>query len=128
MRSPRILSWGKTAQGPIRSSAMRENPCSNYWKRLYSPHHTSMEWGKIDRILSDNPEWHFVFVISVQRQNSTLVVGKNKQYECEFQVILDVDHEFEKKYHLENYLANTFVMMSATNKLFVQSVKSLKNE
>ena len=66
--------------------------------------------GKIDRIINDNPEWHFVFVINAELQDTSLVVNKLNDYGCDFSVILDVNHEFEREYRLEHFLATTFVI------------------
>ena len=66
--------------------------------------------GKIDKIIRDNPNWLFVFVCDSQLKDSSIVVNKLNHYGCDFPVILDVDHEFEREYRLEHFLATTFVI------------------
>ena len=65
--------------------------------------------GKIDRIIRDNPDWNFVFMINAKLADSSYVVKKLNQYECAFPVFLDKDEEFKENNHLNNILATTYI-------------------
>jgi len=65
--------------------------------------------GKIDRIMQDNPDWSFIFIINSRLQDSLTIVHKLNQYRCHFSVILDVNQEFKKENSLGNIMAITYV-------------------
>ena len=65
--------------------------------------------GKIDRIMHDNPEWSFIFIINTRLEDSLTIIYKLNQYRCNFPVILDVNQEFKKENNLGNIMATTYV-------------------
>ena len=65
--------------------------------------------GKIDRIINDNPDWNFIFVLCAQPEDSLHIVDKLNQYGCDFPVIIDINHQFKKRNRLDHVLATTFV-------------------
>ncbi len=65
--------------------------------------------GKIDRIIDDNPDWNFIFVLNAQLEDSLDIVNKLNQYGCDFPVIIDINHQFINRNKLDHVLATTFV-------------------
>lgn len=53
--------------------------------------------GKIDKIVSENPEWELLVYVNGSVEDSTKVRMKLNQYDCNFPVILDTKGLYRKK-------------------------------
>lgn len=58
--------------------------------------------GKIDKIMSENPDWELLVYVNGDVEDTTKVRKKLDQYDCDFPVILDTKGEFCKRNRMKD--------------------------
>lgn len=73
------------------------------WARGLNEWLSLSPYGKIDKIIADNPDWEFVTYINGTVEDSTRIRKKLDKYNCNFPVILDKRSILQKEQINEQY-------------------------
>lgn len=65
--------------------------------------------GKIDRIISANPSWQFIFYCHCQVSDTSQLINLLKKHDCKFPVIIDPEREFLTLNKIEKYTEIGFI-------------------
>ena len=92
------------------------------WARGLNEWLSLSPYGKIDKIIADNPDWEFVTYINGTVEDSTRIRKKLDKYNCNFPVILDTKEAFCKKNKSMNSMGLWGGMCNKHNELIGTSV------
>ncbi len=78
--------------------------------------------GKVDSIIRANPDWQFIYYIDCQEKDSLYIMKKLNQYDCDFEVVLDFNREFEQKNFPDSHMGGIGYICDEANEVYGVSI------